>query len=101
MAKGSAGGNDAVAGVDAEFYLDRGGSVAPQKQGRDPFGSGFIGSPYDVDARLSRKRSTYWVGYKVHLTEMCDEDLPLVITNVETSPATTQDFDLVRTSMMR
>jgi transposase len=61
-----------------------------------PLARDFIGSPYDVDARLSRKRSTYWVGYKVHLTEMCDEDLPLVITNVETSPATTQDFDLVR-----
>lgn len=40
VAKGSAGGNDAVAGVDTEFYLGRGGSVAPQKQGRDPFGSG-------------------------------------------------------------
>lgn len=61
-----------------------------------PLARDFVGSPYDVDARLSRKRSTYWVGYKVHLTEMCDEDLPLVITHVETSPATTQDFDLVR-----
>lgn len=49
----------------------------------------FINSPFDVQARLSRKRATYWVGYKAHLTETCDEDLPLVITNVETTLATT------------
>lgn len=56
----------------------------------------FIGSPFDEDARYSQKRSVSWVGYKVHLTEMCDEDLPLVITNVETSLATTQDFDVTQ-----
>lgn len=56
----------------------------------------FIGSPFDKDARYSQKRSVSWVGYKVHLTEMCDEDLPLVVTNVETSLATTQDFDLTQ-----
>jgi transposase len=43
-------------------------------------------SPYDPDARWSRKRDTSWVGYKVHLTETCDDDLPHVITNVETRP---------------
>jgi hypothetical protein len=26
------------------------------------------------------------VGYKVHLTETCEEDMPLLITNVETTP---------------
>jgi transposase len=31
----------------------------------------FISSPYDVEAHYSQKRSTSWVGYKVHLTE-CD-----------------------------
>jgi transposase len=55
----------------------------------------FINSPFDFDARLSRKRATYWVGYKAHLTEACDEDLPMLITNVETTPATTQDFDAI------
>ena len=62
-----------------------------------PPGRMFIGSPFDEDARYSQKRSVSWVGYKVHLTEMCDEDLPLVITNVETSLATTQDFDVTQT----
>ncbi len=30
-------------------------------------------------------------GYKVHLSETCDEHLPHLITNVHTTPATTQD----------
>ena len=51
----------------------------------------YIGSPYDLEARYSQKRSTSWVGYKVHLTESCDADLPHLITNVETTIATTPD----------
>lgn len=51
----------------------------------------FVNSPYDQEARYSKKRSTSWVGYKVFLTESCDEDLPHLITNVETTPATTPD----------
>jgi transposase len=53
-----------------------------------------ICSPYDLDARFSQKRSTAWIGYKVHLTETCAPDLPRLITNVETSVATTQDDKL-------
>lgn len=60
-----------------------------------PPSAAFVGSPYDVEARYSQKRSTSWVGYKVHLTEMCDDDLPMLITNVETSIANTQDFDVL------
>ena len=51
----------------------------------------YIGSPYDLEARYSQKRSTSWVGYKIHLTESCDADLPHLITNVETTIATTPD----------
>jgi transposase len=50
-----------------------------------------IRTPYDPDARFSQKRSTAWVGYKVHLTETCDPELPRLITHVETTSATTQD----------
>jgi transposase len=53
-----------------------------------------ISSPYDPDARWSKKRDTSWVGYKVHLTETCDDDLPHVITNVETTNATTADHSM-------
>jgi Transposase domain (DUF772) len=50
-----------------------------------------IASPYDLEARYSRKRETHWVGYKLHLTETCDADHPDLITQVMTTPATTQD----------
>jgi transposase len=50
-----------------------------------------ITSPYDVEARFATKRETSWTGYKVHLTETCDDDTPHLITNVETTPATTND----------
>ncbi len=32
-----------------------------------------------------------WVGYKVHLAESCDEDLPNLITNVRTTVAPDTD----------
>ena len=41
-------------------------------------------SPYDLDASAAKKRSTYWIGYKVHFTETCDEELPRLITHVTT-----------------
>jgi transposase len=50
-----------------------------------------ITTPYDVDARFSKKRETTWVGYKLHLTETCDDERPLLITDVTTTPATTAD----------
>ena len=36
----------------------------------------FTSSSYDPDAHLARKRSTHWIGYKVHLTESCEENQP-------------------------
>jgi transposase len=50
-----------------------------------------IGSPYDPDMRYAKKRSTTWTGYKVHLTETCDDDGPHLITHVETMPAPVDD----------
>lgn len=50
-----------------------------------------IESPYDTEAKYSRKDMTKWTGYKVHLSETCDEHLPHLITNVHTTLATTQD----------
>src|SRR5713101_1552268 len=56
-----------------------------------------IVSPSDPEARASRKRDTVWLGYKVHLTETCDQDpgCPHLITQVETTPATWQDSELL------
>jgi transposase len=60
-----------------------------------PTPAGLITSPYDLEARYSTKRGNSWVGYKVHLTESCDADVPRLITNVETTPATTPDDNMV------
>ena len=37
------------------------------------------------------KRSTHWIGYKVHFSETCDEDLPRLITQVTTTIAPIPD----------
>ena len=52
-----------------------------------------INSPYDPEAHYAKKRTTTWVGYRVHLTESCDENLLHVITHVETTAAPTADGD--------
>jgi transposase len=59
-----------------------------------PPASSMICSPYDVEATYGRKLTTWWVGYKVHLTESCDEDTPRLITHVETSRAGHGDVDV-------
>lgn len=48
-------------------------------------------SPYEPECRASVKRDTKWVGYKVHLSESCDAELPHLITDVRTTPAPMQD----------
>jgi transposase len=54
-------------------------------------------SPYDPEARSSRKRDRTWLGYKVHLTETCDQDpaSPHLITHVATTVATLQDSEML------
>ena len=56
-----------------------------------------IHSPSEVEARFSTKRAIVWAGYKVHLTETCDEALPHLITPVETTPATPYDGAVTQT----
>src|SRR5260221_3716849 len=51
----------------------------------------YLGSPYDEEAHYSKKRSTTWVGYKVHLRDRCEPDVPLLITHVETTSAPVSD----------
>jgi transposase len=41
-------------------------------------------SPYDPEAHFSDKRSVTWTGYKVHLTETCDEEAVHLIVHAET-----------------
>jgi len=62
----------------------------------------FIASPYDTQLRPTIRRPmtqknapqpgwTAWLGYKVHLSETCDEEAPHLITHVETTLAPVVD----------
>lgn len=77
-----------------QFYQDD-DQTRWRGSGNVPPGERIFTSPYDPDARLSKKRDTSWVGYKVHLTETCDDDLPHLITHVETTLATQSDSEMV------
>jgi transposase len=70
-----------------------------------PPGRLLLVSPYDPDARYSVKRGSGWTGYKLHLTETCDDPetgeavqsraVPQLITNVETTDATVADQEMI------
>jgi transposase len=49
-------------------------------------------SPYDPEAHFSMKRQLSWTGYKVHLTETCDDDMAHVITDAMTCPSMRPDM---------
>ncbi|WP_260695981.1 transposase [Streptomyces sp. IB201691-2A2] len=70
-------------------------------RGKDdlPPSRAMIASPYDPDARYAKKRGSAWVGYKIHLSESCDDpqesERPHLITHVVTSVATVNDAMVV------
>jgi transposase len=49
-------------------------------------------SPYDPEMHYSTKRGMEWSGYKVHLTETCDEDAAHLVTHAMTCPAMQPDM---------
>lgn len=63
---------------------------------------GIIRSPYDPEARTSKKREMTWLGYKVHLTETCaiPEEaertgmIPHLIVQVHTTVAPVPDVQM-------
>ena len=75
----------------------RDGEEVRWREGNDlPPGGQRLASPYDLDARYGVKRGAGWTGYKAHLTETCDPDMPHLIINVETTSATTDDADMTQ-----
>ena len=50
-------------------------------------------SPYETDARVGCKGSQMWLGYRTHLTETCEADLPELIVQVQTTPAPINDVE--------
>jgi transposase len=81
--------------VWAEQYTGEPGQLRWREVKDMPSPAGLISSPYDTDARYSTKRGMEWVGYKVHFTETCDADRPRLIVNVESTPATTPDDNMI------
>src|SRR5215467_5089647 len=61
-----------------------------------PPGALLIISPYDSQARYSRKRGTAWTGYKVHFTETCEDEEPHFIVEVMVTEATTPDGSVLQ-----
>src|SRR5262245_39369609 len=81
--------------VWAEQYTGEPGQLHWREVKDMPSPAELISSPYDTDARYSTKRQVEWIGYKVHFTETCDADRPNLIVNVETTPATTPDDNMI------
>ena len=72
-------------------YQRTAGTVQWRTPDNTPPSSGLICSPYDPDAHYAKKRETTWIGYKVHVSETCDDDAPHLITHLETTPASAED----------
>jgi len=72
------------------FYWEQ-GDLCWRDASNVPAAGQCIDSPYDPEAHYAQKRTTSWVGYKVHLTETCDDGSPHLITHVETTPAPLAD----------
>lgn len=72
------------------YILQEGQWVYRDNDHLPPAGS-YISSPYDTAVRYASKRTTAWTGYKVHLTETCDDERPNLITHGETTPAPVTD----------
>jgi transposase len=77
--------------VWAEHYTDPPAPLRWREAPEMPPPADLITSPYDVEARYCTKRGIAWVGYKVHVTETCEDAQPHLITPVLTTPATTPD----------
>jgi transposase len=63
-----------VARADGREVIKR-REKAPEGDGLPP-GRYRIASPCDTDARWGAKRDTFWLGYKLHVTETCDDAPP-------------------------
>ena len=64
------------------LVIHAGGREVVKRREKQPEGDGIppgryrIASPYDADARWGAKRDESWLGYKLHVTETCDDAPP-------------------------
>ncbi len=77
--------------VDTAQGVPSMGHVRLKPPGELPRAAAHIESPYDLDARYRKKRSTQWSGYMLHISETCDDTEPHLLTHVHTTPATVHE----------
>lgn len=75
-----------------QYFIDKGQVRLRSAKDLPPAGQRHD-SPYDPQASYGNKRSTTWTGYKVHVTETCDEDSVHLITHVVTTQAHIADIN--------
>jgi len=76
-----------------QYYIEANQVMVRQSE-QTPPNHQQIESPHDPQARNRTKRSLNWTGYCVHLSETCEDDLPNLITNVETTLSTVVDVEM-------
>lgn len=76
------------------FYWEE-GELSWRDLSTMPSAGSLINSPYDPEAWYAQKRETSWIGYKLHVTETCDDDAPHLITHIETTPAPQADDEAI------
>ncbi len=77
-----------------QFYVEN-SLVKMREYSSYPPGAILIKSPYDIDARRGSKGTREWTGYKVHISETCDENSPHLITYIETTLSTNKDHEVM------
>jgi transposase len=70
-----------------QFPSAPGGGPAAKR----PSGEGVIESPHEPDARYASKRGQGWIGYRVQVTESCDDKWPHLIVDLAATSAPAND----------
>ncbi|MGH2344267.1 MAG: transposase, partial [Chloroflexota bacterium] len=83
---------DVLRRIWVQQFFQEAGEVRWREEGNLPPASLWINSPYDPEVRYGTKRTHTWIGYKVHLTESCDDQTPHLVTQVATTIATGTDY---------
>lgn len=81
--------------VWTQQYEGAGEQVRWRSTAELPPGKERITSPYDTESRYGEKRRQGWEGGKAHLTENCDEELPHLLLQVLTTPASQSDQTII------
>ena len=74
-----------------QFWFDE-GSLRWREKGNLQPAAERLDSPYDPEAHYGKKGELDWVGYKVHFTETCDDNLPHLVTHVDTTAPVVSDI---------